>query len=75
MTSRLPILKPAELVSALKRAGLVEVRQSGSHVIMWKEGLPRPVPVPLHQKDLKRALQSNIIKEAGFTEEQFQQYL
>jgi predicted RNA binding protein YcfA (HicA-like mRNA interferase family) len=72
---KLPSLKPAELVKAFEKAGFTIIRQTGSHVILWKDGLPRTIPIPLHVKSLKRALQSKIIKEAGFTEDEFKEYL
>jgi len=68
-------MKPAEMVNALKKAGFEEVRQTGSHIIMWKAGLSRTIPVPLHNRVLKRTLQNKIIKEAGFSEEEFLKYL
>lgn len=71
MTQKLPALKPTEIIKALEKAGFKIVRQSGSHAILWKEDLPRPIPIPIHSKELKRDLQNRIIKEAGFTVEQF----
>lgn len=75
MAQKLPALKPEEMIKALEKAGLSIVRQTGSHVIMYKKGLPRPVPVPKHVKDLKRELQNRIIKEAGLTPEEFTKLL
>jgi predicted RNA binding protein YcfA (HicA-like mRNA interferase family) len=71
MGQRLPALQPAEMVRALEKAGFYAVRHTGSHVIMYKEGLHRPVPVPIHSGELKRRLQSRIIKQAGLTTEEF----
>ena len=42
---------------------------------MWKEGLPRPVPVPRHARELKRNLLLAIIKEAGLSTDEFLKYL
>ena len=70
MNKELPPLKPAELIKALEKAGFYIVRQSGSHVIMYKEGLLRPVPIPKHPKELKKGLQGKILKEAGITPEE-----
>jgi predicted RNA binding protein YcfA (HicA-like mRNA interferase family) len=33
----LPAVRPSEVVAALKRAGFVEKRQKGSHVVLWHE--------------------------------------
>ena len=68
-------MTPAELIRALERAGFNIVRQTGSHVIMHKEGLRRPIAIPRHPKALKRSLQHRIIKEAGFTAEEFSSFL
>jgi predicted RNA binding protein YcfA (HicA-like mRNA interferase family) len=75
MGQKLPALTPAAMVRALQKAGFRVVRQSGSHVIMYKEGLPRPIPVPVHSKELKQNLQNRIIKEAGLTIEEFRKFL
>jgi len=75
MGQKLPALTPAAMVRALQKAGFRVVRQSGSHVIMYKEGLPRPIPVPVHSKELKHNLQNRIIKEAGLTIEEFRKFL
>ncbi len=68
---RLPALTAREVIRALKRAGFYERRQTGSHVIMRKDGLLRPVPVPLHLGDLSRDLVFDIIKQAHLTVEEF----
>ena len=75
MTQRLPILKPEEMVRALQKAGLHVIRETGKHVIMHKQGLERPVPIPRHVRGLKRGLQARIIKEAGLTLEEFSDLL
>jgi predicted RNA binding protein YcfA (HicA-like mRNA interferase family) len=75
VTQRLPSLTPEEMVRALQRAGLYVVRETGKHIIMHKQGLRRPVPIPRHVRDLKRGLQAKIIKEAGLTSEEFSQLL
>ena len=71
MSDRIPALTANDVIRALKRAGFYERRQTGSHVILRKEGLLRPVPVPKHAGDLPRRLLLDIIKEAGLTPEEF----
>lgn len=75
MSDELPVLRPTELIRALEKAGLYAVRQTGSHVIMYKKGLPRPVPVPKHPKALKKSLQTKSIKEAGLTSAELRKFL
>jgi predicted RNA binding protein YcfA (HicA-like mRNA interferase family) len=71
MSRRLPALTANEVIRALMRAGFYERRQTGSHVILRKEGLLRPVPIPKHSGDLPRRLLLEIIKEAGLTRDEF----
>jgi len=75
MSKELPVLKPAELIKAFEKAGFYIVRQSGSHVIMYKEGLPRPFTIPKHPNELKKGLQNKIIKEAGITPAELKKFL
>ena len=67
MAERLPQLRPSEVIRALQNAGFHIVRTTGSHAILYKSGLTRPVPVPQHSRDLKRPVLANIIREAGLT--------
>ena len=55
---RLPVLSGKELVTALKKAGFVEVRQKGSHVSMQKITLDKTYKtvVPLHKELAKGTL-------------------
>jgi predicted RNA binding protein YcfA (HicA-like mRNA interferase family) len=75
MSDRLPSLTPAEMIKTLEKAGLTIIRQTGSHVIMYKAGLLRPIPVPKHPESLKHSLQNVIIREAGFSTDQFRRFL
>ncbi|HLB11722.1 MAG TPA: type II toxin-antitoxin system HicA family toxin [Dehalococcoidia bacterium] len=67
--TRLPALKPREVLSALLRAGFVEHRQTGSHKILVKG--EAQVILPLHSKDMKKGTLHRIIKDAGFDVEEF----
>ena len=58
----------AEAVRALKRFGFIQLRQTGSHLILRKEN--RTVVVPQH-KPLKPGTLNGIIEQAGLTLEQF----
>ena len=75
MTERLPTLSPRDMVRTLERAGLHVVREGRRHTVMWREGLPRPVPVPRHVRELKRSLMLAIIKEAGLAVGEFVEHL
>lgn len=67
--TRLPVIKPAQLVAALQRAGYAIDHQSGSHAIMYKEGAI-PVSVPMHNRDMKKGTVQHIIRMAGISVEE-----
>jgi len=75
MAQRLPSLNSKQVIRALERAGFYQRRQTGSHVIMRKKGLERPIPVPFHSGDIPRKLALQIINEAGLTVEEFLELL
>ncbi len=65
------MLKPREVVAALERAGFVNRRQTGSHIVLYKEGLKRPITVPMHPKDLPVGTLRAIIRQANLTVGEF----
>jgi len=73
--TRLPSVRPLEVVAALKRAGFVEKRQKGSHVILWQERQRRTTIVTLHGKDLPPSTLKEILKQSGLTEDEFRALL
>jgi predicted RNA binding protein YcfA (HicA-like mRNA interferase family) len=75
--SRLPALTAGEVLRALQRAGFKIVRTSGSHHRLVHPDDPiRATTVPVHAgKTLKRGTLHGIIKQAGFTTEQFRVFL
>lgn len=72
---RLPSLTPRQLIAALQRAGLEVVDDDGKHTRLWKKGLPRPVMVLRHTRELKRGALADIIKQAGLTQKEFRKHL
>jgi predicted RNA binding protein YcfA (HicA-like mRNA interferase family) len=62
----------AEAAKALRRLGFVDQRQTGSHLILRKEG--RTVVVPQH-KPLKPGTLKGIIEQAGLTVDEFRERL
>jgi predicted RNA binding protein YcfA (HicA-like mRNA interferase family) len=67
----LPALKSAQVIKALEKAGFELRRQSGSHVILFKSDLKRPLSVPLHSKDLPSGTLRAIIRQANLTLDEF----
>lgn len=69
--SKLPILKPREVVALLGRLGFVEVRQRGSHQ-QFRHPDGRGTTVPLHKgRDISPALLRQIAKDIGVVVEDF----
>jgi predicted RNA binding protein YcfA (HicA-like mRNA interferase family) len=72
MAPRLPQLTARELIRFLKSQGFSEDRQSGSHLTLWHETRKLSVTVPVHTGcDIGRGLATRILKDAGFTVEDF----
>lgn len=68
--SRIPALTSRQLLEALQRGGYEQARQSGSHLTM-KHPDRSMVIVPLHARDVNRATMMRIIRQAGYTEDEF----
>jgi predicted RNA binding protein YcfA (HicA-like mRNA interferase family) len=69
--TRLPQLTARELVRFLKGQGFIEDRQSGSHLTMWHEQRMVAVTIPIHSGDIGRGLAARILKDAGFSVEDY----
>lgn len=69
--SRLPAVRPRELVAALERAGFVRHHQKGSHLYLWYPERSRMTVVPMHPGDVHRGLLRTILKQADLTEAEF----
>ena len=72
MASRLPALTGKEVIRALRKAGFVESRQRGSHVMLVGPCRGTKTVVPVHAgKTIKRPLLRAIIADAGVSQEEF----
>jgi predicted RNA binding protein YcfA (HicA-like mRNA interferase family) len=67
---RLPIVSGREAVRAFQSLGWEVARQSGSHIILVKEGHPATLSVPDHDEVAKGTLRG-LIRSAGLTVEEF----
>jgi len=66
--SRMPQVTAQELARFLRGQGFVDDRQSGSHLTLWHEERKLSVTIPVHTAcDLGRGLAVRILKDAGFT--------
>ena len=69
--SRVPVLKPREVIRALERLGFVEVRQRGAHR-QFRHPDGRGTTVPFHSgRDIAPPLLRQIIKDIRVTPEEF----
>ena len=71
--TRLPRVSGDEAIRAFERLGYRTVRQDESHVRLKCEGR-QPLTVPRH-KELKRGLLRALIRDGGFTVEEFSKAL
>jgi predicted RNA binding protein YcfA (HicA-like mRNA interferase family) len=70
--SRLPQVTARDLVRFLKAHGFVDDRQSGSHLTLWHPERNVSVTVPVHTGcDIGRGLAVRILKDAGFSVEEY----
>ena len=68
----MPQITGRELVRFLHKEGFVDDRQSGSHLTLWHKERTTAVTVPIHGGcDLGRGLAVRILKDAGFSVEDF----
>lgn len=73
--TRLPQVKPRELIRALVRAGFEKTDQIGSHVILVDAKRDLQTSVPVHPGDVGRGLLKKILKQARLTEDEFRELL
>ncbi len=69
----LPALTSKKVIKALKKAGFIEDRQKGSHLILINSLAGKRIVVPIHTgKTIKKPLLQSIIEgEAGLTIKDF----
>jgi predicted RNA binding protein YcfA (HicA-like mRNA interferase family) len=69
--SKLPVLKPQEVVARLLKLGFVEVRQRGSHK-QFRHTDGRGTTVPFHKgRDISPVLLRKIARDIGMSAEDF----
>ncbi len=71
---KVPVLKPAEVVSILSKLGFVEVRQRGSHK-QFRHQDGRGTTVPFHKgRDISPVLFRKIAEDINLTAEELLKY-
>lgn len=72
---KLPSAKPKELVRVLNKLGCIQKRQTGSHRIFYYPKNHKIIPVPIHNKDLKKGLLYAVVKELDLSVDEFTKLL
>ena len=77
MGAKLPTVSGRRAVQALVRAGFIVDRIAGSHhILVYPQDASRTVTVPVHANhDLKPGTLRAIIRQTGFTVEEFVDFL
>ncbi|OGY17361.1 MAG: hypothetical protein A2784_02460 [Candidatus Chisholmbacteria bacterium RIFCSPHIGHO2_01_FULL_48_12] len=68
--TRLPSLKPRQILKILKKKGFKEVKQVGSHMHLYHPISRLRTSVPMHNKDLKRKTLASILRQANLRVEE-----
>jgi len=66
-----PQVSARKLLAALRRAGFVVCRQSGSHAFLRHPVTGHTTIVPMHTGSLKPEFVSGILKQAGIGDDEF----
>ncbi len=72
---KLTPIKPKEMVKILQKAGFSVRKQTGSHDILFKKGVRRPISIPIHPRDLPSGTQRAILRQAEISLEEFNKLL
>lgn len=70
---RLPAVRPAEVIRVLLRNGFRELRQTKHRHFADDANPPHVVTVPFHGRSLKWATLHSILRQAGWSVEEFVQ--
>lgn len=71
MSSRLPSVRPRQLIRVLEQKGWRLARSKGSHHHFTHPDNPNIVTVAVHAKDIKRGTLSGILADAGIGRDEF----
>jgi predicted RNA binding protein YcfA (HicA-like mRNA interferase family) len=68
----MPALNARKVIRALEKAGFVQDRQKGSHLILFHPQKKLTTVVPVHRGEtISKPLLKEIINQSGLTSEQF----
>jgi len=69
--TRIPALKPKEVIAVLEKVGYYIDHTTGSHYVMRHPDTHQHIIIPYHAKDVKRGLLVSIIKQSGLSQQEF----
>jgi predicted RNA binding protein YcfA (HicA-like mRNA interferase family) len=72
---KLPAVKPREVARFIESRGFLLDHISGSPFIYFNPGTKRRAVIPQHNRDLPKGTLLAILRETGFTREEFLQFL
>ncbi|MGB8985690.1 MAG: type II toxin-antitoxin system HicA family toxin [Candidatus Sulfotelmatobacter sp.] len=73
--TKLPALKPRQVIHFLEQSGFVLDHSSGSHFVFYHPATRRRAVVPNHNRDLPKGTLMSLLREAGFTRENVVHFL
>jgi predicted RNA binding protein YcfA (HicA-like mRNA interferase family) len=65
--SKLPAVRPREVIRFLEQKGFILDHASGSHFIFYHPVSKRRAVVPQHNRDMPKGTLLSLLREAGFT--------
>ena len=65
--TKLPAVRPREVIRFLERKGFILDHASGSHFIFYHPVSRRRAVVPRHNRDMPKGTLLSLLREAGFT--------
>ena len=73
--SKLPAVRPREVIRFLEQKGFVLDHTSGSHFIFYHPVSKRRAVVPRHNRDMPKGTLLSLLREAGFTRDDIVAFL
>lgn len=70
-----PVIKPKELIKALKKKGFSVDHVSGSHYIMYNSDKTSRATIAYHNKTIKRKVIMSILKSVNIAPEELRELL
>lgn len=73
--SKLPVLKPSEVIRVLEKIGFQRIRQKGSHLFL-RHPDGRTTVVPIHRgEDIPPGLLRSILREVELSRDEFLKWI